>query len=210
MNELAPAIRKRVRLRPEVRSQQILDAALIEFSRHGFAATRIEDIAQGAGLSKSGVYAHFASKDDIFEALLMKVLPTTDTVDKTWFPDRDLPLEALIDAYLDGIYGRIGDPELIAVVRLVIAESERVPHIVRRWRVEMMDRHWAREQAMVDEWVERGLMRKSALTEQFSLAFAPALFWMIRYMVFKDEAEPPVEHVRQLHRRLLVDQLQMP
>lgn len=67
-------VRKRVRLTPDIRIGLILDAALAEFSRNGFAATRIEDIAAHAGLSKAGLYAHFASKEAIFEALLVRTL----------------------------------------------------------------------------------------------------------------------------------------
>ena len=70
--------RKRVRLKPEVRSRLILEAALVEFGARGFSATRIEDIARRAGLSKSGVYAHYAGKEEIFEALLNLTLAPLD------------------------------------------------------------------------------------------------------------------------------------
>lgn len=52
----APA---RQRLPPEVRALQILDAALVEFSERGFAATRMEDIARRCGLSKGGALRPF-------------------------------------------------------------------------------------------------------------------------------------------------------
>ncbi len=54
--------RRRQRLPAEVRVQHILDAALAEFSRQGYNAARMEDIARSAGLSKGGLYAHFPSK----------------------------------------------------------------------------------------------------------------------------------------------------
>ena len=53
---------------------QILDAALEEFAERGFAATTMDDIARRCGLSKGGLYAHFAGKDLIFEALLHRSL----------------------------------------------------------------------------------------------------------------------------------------
>ena len=56
----APAGRRR--LTPQVRMAQILDAALAEFSERGYAATTMDDIARRSGLSKGGLYAHFASK----------------------------------------------------------------------------------------------------------------------------------------------------
>lgn len=88
-NPSAPTARpSRVRLKPEVRSRLILEAAQVEFGAKGFTATRIEDIAARAGLTKTGVYAHFPGKGAIFEALLDQVLlnarPETAAV---WQPD---------------------------------------------------------------------------------------------------------------------------
>ena len=53
---------------------QILDAALQEFSAAGYTGARMDDIALRAGLSKGGLYAHFASKEEVFEALLARYL----------------------------------------------------------------------------------------------------------------------------------------
>ncbi len=53
-----------------VRRQQILDAARRCFVNKGYFPTRIDDIAAIAGLSKGGIYFHFGSKKEIFEALV--------------------------------------------------------------------------------------------------------------------------------------------
>jgi AcrR family transcriptional regulator len=52
------------------RREQILAAARECFIRNGYAHTRVDDIAEAAGLSKGGVYFHFTSKREIFDALL--------------------------------------------------------------------------------------------------------------------------------------------
>ena len=54
----------------EERQKQILDAAIMEFARHGFHQTRMEDIARASGLSKGAVYLYYKSKDAIIAALL--------------------------------------------------------------------------------------------------------------------------------------------
>jgi AcrR family transcriptional regulator len=54
----------------EERQKQILEAAIREFARHGFHATRMEDIARESGLSKGAVYLYYQSKDAIIAALL--------------------------------------------------------------------------------------------------------------------------------------------
>ena len=60
----------RRRLSPELRIQQILDAAFVVFAEKGFVSARMDDIAAAAGLSKGGIYNHFRSKEQIFEELL--------------------------------------------------------------------------------------------------------------------------------------------
>jgi len=54
----------------EERRRDILDAARRRFVRDGYSRARLDDLARDAGLSKGGVYFHFRSKREIFDALL--------------------------------------------------------------------------------------------------------------------------------------------
>lgn len=51
------------------RREQILEAAMECFIHNGYAHTRVDDIAKEAGLSKGGIYFHFGSKKEIFDAV---------------------------------------------------------------------------------------------------------------------------------------------
>ena len=67
------------RRRAEARPDEVLDAALALFVEKGFAATRVEDIASRAGLSKGAVYLYFPSKEAILEGLVKRaVRPIAD------------------------------------------------------------------------------------------------------------------------------------
>jgi AcrR family transcriptional regulator len=55
--------------RKETRRQQILDAALICFSRDGFHTTTTADIVRESGVSQGTLYLYFATKEDIVVAL---------------------------------------------------------------------------------------------------------------------------------------------
>ncbi len=50
--------------------QALLDAALKVFSREGYAATRLEDIAEAAGVTRGAIYHHFGSKPELFAQLV--------------------------------------------------------------------------------------------------------------------------------------------
>jgi AcrR family transcriptional regulator len=52
------------------RNTQILDVAVELFARRGLSATRIQDIAELAGISQGLVYHYYKSKEDIFVTLI--------------------------------------------------------------------------------------------------------------------------------------------
>ncbi|MGD8796421.1 MAG: helix-turn-helix domain-containing protein, partial [Thiohalophilus sp.] len=56
------------------RPGEIVAAALELFVEHGFAATRLEDVARRAGVSKGTVYLYFDSKEALFEAVVREVV----------------------------------------------------------------------------------------------------------------------------------------
>lgn len=52
------------------RRGQILDAARREFARRGYEATTVRDVAQAAEIRPSSLYRHFASKQEILDAII--------------------------------------------------------------------------------------------------------------------------------------------
>ena len=64
----------RWRRRKDARPDEILAAALASFAERGFAATRLEDVAARAGISKGTLYLYFAGKEELFEAVVRATL----------------------------------------------------------------------------------------------------------------------------------------
>ena len=56
--------------RKEARPAEIMAAALECFRERGFAATRLEDIAARAGVTKGTIYLYYGSKEDLFKAVV--------------------------------------------------------------------------------------------------------------------------------------------
>src|SRR5436190_8043477 len=56
--------------RKEARPAELMAAALDLFVERGFAATRLDDVAARAGVSKGTLYLYFAGKDDLFKAVV--------------------------------------------------------------------------------------------------------------------------------------------
>src|SRR6516164_11461265 len=67
----------RWRRRKTARPLEILDAALAAFAERGFAATRLDDVAARAGITKGTLYLYFRNKEDLFKAVVrQELLPT--------------------------------------------------------------------------------------------------------------------------------------
>ena len=70
--EIAATVRAKRERRKEARPGELLAAALELFVEKGFAATRVEEVAQRAGVSKGTVYAYFPSKEKLFATMVFE------------------------------------------------------------------------------------------------------------------------------------------
>jgi AcrR family transcriptional regulator len=65
-DDVKPAAPRSRRLPRAVREQQILDAAVRVFSRHGYHSASMDEISDEAGVSKPMIYAYLGAKEDLF------------------------------------------------------------------------------------------------------------------------------------------------
>jgi len=61
---------KRTKEEADQTRQALLDAALATFSRKGFSATRLEDVAEAAKVTRGAIYHHFHSKLELYRTLI--------------------------------------------------------------------------------------------------------------------------------------------
>ena len=121
----APKRARRQRLPADLRVPQILDAALLVFTEKGFVSARIDDIAQRAGMSKGGIYAHFKSKESIFLALLERVLaPMAEPV--VVADDEPVTVDLLIERIIKPVYDHMASPEVMMALQLLLADARNL------------------------------------------------------------------------------------
>lgn len=201
------AAKKRTRLAPDVRREQILKAALAEFTAHGYAATSIAKIAERAGISKGNVYVHFASKDEIFETLLSAVNGRPESGWAALRNGRDFT--AFVDFFIDSAYAAL-TPDHVAVIRLLIADGHRVPGVLERLQKAITGVH-AERQKQIDQLVREGQLEASPLTDNFNLALSPLVYVAVAQMVFSpDAAQAEVVKMKAAHKKLLQALLRKP
>lgn len=148
------------RRRAEARPDEVLDAALALFIEKGFAATRVEDIATRAGLSKGAVYLYFPSKESILEGLVRRAIsPIADNalgMLRNYAGDPRL----VISTALKMIAGRLKDPELVAIPRLLIREIVNFPEFAEMYRREVLDRVIPALIGLIENGIREGYFRK--------------------------------------------------
>jgi AcrR family transcriptional regulator len=170
--EKAPRWRRRAEARPE----EILEAALEEFTERGFEAARMEDIAKAAGISKAAIYLYFPSKMALLEALIeAKVSPLANQAQTLAAAGANDPITAL--RMLGTVAAsRMADPKVIAVPRLVIGISGRFPEIAEYYRSHVVEKARAALESLIDAAKAKGVMR-DADTKAVTRAFIGPLFF---------------------------------
>lgn len=115
--------------RDEWRKNDIRKAAIRCYVRRGFAATRLRDVADEAGLSKGGVYFHYRAKDDLF----LDILETLrDGIEKRWTftPDAAQPadrvLHSLVTAQLRALEDEPEEMRLVAILNSMAPQDAAV------------------------------------------------------------------------------------
>jgi len=125
--------------RARERREAIVAAALAEFTAHGFAAARIDDIARRAGVAKGTVFVHFPDKEALFEGMAQTVL--TPWIERlvTAVPVPGVPVRATLEALLLPVVRELRGPHG-DVVRLFISEGLRFPRLAEYYHREILSR----------------------------------------------------------------------
>src|SRR6266850_1027862 len=96
---------------PAQRPGEIIDAALALFVEKGFAATRLDDVAERAGLSKAAIYLYFEDKTALFQGVVRQaVAANLGTVEAMLTAHRG-PVAELLPRILEFMAGRIEQGE---------------------------------------------------------------------------------------------------
>lgn len=147
------------RRRAEARPDEVLDAALDLFMEKGFSATRVEDIARRAGLSKGAVYLYFPSKEAIIEALVRRALVPIATGALANLGSIPGDPRISISMTLKMMAAKLGDPKLLAVPKLIMREVVKFPELAVMYRREVLDRVIPVAADLLQRGIDEGYLR---------------------------------------------------
>ncbi|AZG13642.1 TetR/AcrR family transcriptional regulator [Cupriavidus pauculus] len=179
--------------RKAARPQELVAAALTLFVERGYAATRLEDVAAAAGVSKGTVYLYFANKEELFktvvrENMVLALAKGTEVVDTFQGSTPELLRELLL-----GWWGLIGATPVAGLTKLIIAESGNFPDIAQFYQDEVMgpgDELFAR---VLARGVARGEFREVPANPTTTLLCAPLVFLMLWRSAFSQLNVPAID-----------------
>ena len=153
---LSPTVEAPTRQRrKEARPQELLDAALELFGEKGFAATRTDDVAERAGVSKGTLYLYYPSKEELLKAVISQRLSVEIAAVAAFVEQYEGSTIALLTEVLTSWWQNVYDSPTSAIFKIVITEVRNFPDIA-----EFYSREFAEPgKQLVGRMLERGIAR---------------------------------------------------
>lgn len=117
---------RRTKEEAEITKQNLLSAALEVFSRKGYTATRVEDVARQANLSTGAIYHHFGGKSDLYIALVEKNSAKANRLAQQIIEEGGSPATTLTRLLVRMFQFAEEDSEYRAVIELSLNKTEAV------------------------------------------------------------------------------------
>lgn len=121
----------RWRRRPQKRPEEILDAAMRVFCGRGFHKANLEEVAREAGISKGTIYLYFKNKEDLFIAMVKRVVLSPEDLSielqKRMSNGKARSFSRSLHWLAQTVYRRFCTPEYRALFSMIVAETLRHP-----------------------------------------------------------------------------------
>ena len=178
----------RYQRRKEDRPQEITEAAFEAFAEHGYSATKVEDVARRAGVSKGLMYLYFKTKEELFKAVIRSiVIPRVDLLEEQ-LETSELSAEEFIRGPVLSFMKRIPGSPVSVVVRLMIAEAPKHPDLVEFYWDNVASRGMGALQALLERGVRNGEFRRTAVNDLPQLLIAPVIMSVVWGVVFSNRS----------------------
>jgi len=159
--------------RKESRPSELLAAALELFVERGYAATRLDDIAARAGVSKGTLYLYFANKEELFKALVRENIVTMLDAFRERIEGSGEPASALIRSFVQCWWTDFGATRLSGICKLIVSEAGNFPEVARFFHDEVIRPNDALLASVVVRGVASGEFRPVDVEAAVQLWIAP-------------------------------------
>lgn len=171
----------------------MLAAALDLFVEKGYAATRVEAVAHRAGVSKGTLFLYFASKDELFKAVVRENISGRFA---QWSDELDAfagPSSELLRLAMQVWWANIGDTKASGISKLIMSEASNFPELAVFYNHEVIEPANRLVHRILQRGVSRGEFRPMDLHYGVHMVMAPMLYLMLckHSMALSIPRDPP-------------------
>ena len=152
---LAPTPLAKRERRKDARPGELLDAALDLFVEKGFAATRAEEVAQRAGVSKGTLFLYFSSKEELFKEVVRRNISGRLLEWNAQFEAFEGSSADLLRLCMREWWTRLGATRASGITKLMIGEARNFPELAAFYQQEVIEP----EQLLIRRILQRGVDR---------------------------------------------------
>ena len=169
-----PAKAPRWHRRKESRPAEILAAAIQEFVEKGYSATRLEDVARRAGVTKGTMYLYFENKEALFKEMVRHyVVPGIERAEQV-SREYEGPARDLVVLLMRHWWERLVEgPHIGGLAKLVMAEAANFPDVAAFYHREVFERNLGILHDAIERGIERGEFRAADPRKMAALGLMP-------------------------------------
>jgi TetR/AcrR family transcriptional regulator len=171
-----PAVHARRERRKDARPGELLEAALELFVQKGFAATKAEEVAKLAGVSKGTLFLYFASKEELFKAVVRENIIGRFL---EWNAEFELFTGSTADMLrycMRSWWERIGSTKASGITKLVMSEARNFPELAAFFEHEVVLPGNELIQRILQRGVDRGEFHVIDMKYGVYTVMAPLMF----------------------------------
>lgn len=172
------AMPKRER-RKEARPGELLDAALSLFVEKGFAATRSEEVAARAGVSKGTLFLYFPTKEELFKAVITENISGRFTEWNAEFEAFEHSTPDMLRYCMRSWWERVGSTRVSGITKLMMSEGRNFPELADFYQRQVVQPGHALLRRILRRGIERGEFAAVDVDHAIYLILAPMIFLML-------------------------------
>ncbi len=162
--------------RKEARPGELLDAALDLFVAKGFAATRVEEVAAKAGVSKGTLFLYFKSKEELFEAVVRETIGNQINQGLAEIEGFEGPTTDMLKFAMFAWWERVGNTKASGISKLVMSEASNFPALANFYQDTVVKPGRLLIQTILQRGVDRGEFRPLNMDYAVFSVIAPVMF----------------------------------
>ena len=183
-----PAKRER---RKEARPGELLAAALELFVEKGFAATRADEVAKRAGVSKGTLFLYFSSKEELFKAVVRDNISGRYPGWAAEFEAFEGSTADMLRYAMNSWWTSVGATKASGISKLITSEASNFPELAAFYQKEVIEPGHALIRRILQRGIDRGEIRPIDMTQAVHIIMAPLLYLVMCkhcYGTFADES----------------------